>query len=200
MKKLTFLTLVAALSACAPADVTGAAGQPVIPEKQTVSIEAITTSTKGFTVGSAVSARTTYVFFDAQCPHCATLWNAAKPLHAQMKFVWIPVGILNKASTAQGIALLAASDPAAKMDEHELSLLAHKGGISASANADPALASAVITNTRVLRSFGAESIPFVVALNADGTVVSAPGAGTTQALAQMIGVTYTPSDAGATPR
>jgi thiol:disulfide interchange protein DsbG len=50
-----------------------------------------------------------YVFFDAQCPHCAALWVAAKPLKSQAKFVWIPVGILNAASTSQGATLLAAA-------------------------------------------------------------------------------------------
>jgi len=78
-----------------------------------------------------MSARTVYVFFDPQCPHCADLWESAKPLKAQAKFVWIPVGLVSKASTAQGATLLAAADPAAAMEAHETSMRAQSGGISA---------------------------------------------------------------------
>jgi thiol:disulfide interchange protein DsbG len=80
-----------------------------------------------------MSKRTVYIFFDAQCPHCAMLWESAKPLKSQAKFVWIPVGLLNAASTAQGATLLAAGDPVAAMDEHETSMRAGRGGISAAA-------------------------------------------------------------------
>ena len=45
-----------------------------------VSLAAIEAEARGFTVGSPMSARTVYVFFDPQCPHCAALWEAAKPL------------------------------------------------------------------------------------------------------------------------
>ncbi|UUZ63641.1 thioredoxin domain-containing protein [Polaromonas sp. P1-6] len=91
-----------------------------------VSIAAIAAESKGFTVGSPMSTRTVYVFFDAQCPHCVALWEAAKPLKSQAKFVWIPVGILNLTSTAQGATLLAAADPVAAMNEHETSMQAKK--------------------------------------------------------------------------
>ena len=77
---------------------------------------------KGFTVGSEMTVRRVFVFFDPQCPHCAELWQAAKPLKSQARFVWIPVGVMNEASTAQGAALLAAPDPVAAMDAHEASM------------------------------------------------------------------------------
>ena len=99
---------------------------PAVP----VSTAAIESQAKGFVLGSPMSVRTVYVFFDPQCPHCAALWRAAKPLKSQAKFVWIPVGLINKSSEAQGAALLAAKEPVALMDEHEASLAAQKGGIS----------------------------------------------------------------------
>ena len=101
-----------------------------------VSIAAIAAEATGFTAGSAVSARTVYVFFDAQCPHCSELWRNAKPLKSQAKFVWIPVGLLNAASTAQGATLLASKDAVALMDEHEASMLAKRGGISGGSDID----------------------------------------------------------------
>src|SRR6187431_2573519 len=98
-----------------PSDATAPATVPV-------SIPAIEAEAVGFTQGSSMSARTVYVFFDPQCPHCAALWIAAKPLRSQAKFVWIPVALMNKTSETQGAALLAAKDPVSAMDEHEASM------------------------------------------------------------------------------
>ena len=113
MKTLQFLIAALAasllLSGCKdspqpPSDAKAAATVPV-------SLAAIQAEAAGFTQGSAISARTVYVFFDPQCPHCAALWKAAKPLRSQAKFVWIPVALMNKTSEAQGATLLAAKDP-----------------------------------------------------------------------------------------
>ncbi len=136
--KLLPATLMAAsllLAACGEAPSTGASAKAAATP---VSVAAIAAEAQGFLVGSQMSARTVYVFFDAQCAHCGALWNAAKPLKSQAKFVWIPVGLLNPSSTTQGAALLAAQDPAAAMDEHETSLLAKQGGISAGSGLGPA--------------------------------------------------------------
>jgi thiol:disulfide interchange protein DsbG len=153
-----------------------------------VSIEAITAETKGFSVGSAMSARTVYVFFDAQCPHCGALWYSAKPLKSQARFVWIPVGLMNAASTSQGAALLAASDGAAAMDAHEASMMAKSGGIGAASNSD-AQKEAVRKNTELMTRFGFASIPSVVAVNAQtGQLVKNEGAMQTAELAKFLGL------------
>lgn len=163
----------------------GAASKPAAVA---VSIAAITDGAKGFTAGSPMSARTVYVFFDAQCSHCGALWYAAKPLKTQAKFVWIPVGILNGASTAQGAALLAASDPAAAMDEHEASMMAKGGGISAAGNTD-AQKLAIAKNTVLMNTFGFASIPTVVATHAQtGALVVQEGAMSTATLATLLGL------------
>lgn len=162
-----------------------------VPEKAAatpVSIELIAAETKGFTVGSAMSARTAYVFFDAQCPHCGELWYAAKPLKSQTKFVWIPVGLLNAASTTQGAALLTASDPIAAMDAHEASLMARSGGMSADSATD-AQKDMIRKNTELLNRFGFASIPTVVGTNATtGALVTHEGAMPTPALAGLLGL------------
>ena len=67
----------------------------------------------GFTVGPMMAAKTVYVFFDPQCPHCGRLWEASKPIADKLRMVWIPVAILNQNSAPQGTALLAASDAVA---------------------------------------------------------------------------------------
>ena len=153
-----------------------------------VSVAAVAAGAAGFVVGAPMSARTVYVFFDSQCSHCGVLWYAAKPLMSQAKFIWIPVGLLNSASTSQGAALLAAADPAAAMDAHEASMLAKGGGISA-LNATDAQKALVAKNTALLNSFGFGSIPTIVGTHAQtGALVTQEGALSTAELASLLGL------------
>lgn len=153
-----------------------------------VSIAAIATQAEGFTVGSAISARTVYVFFDAQCPHCAALWRNAEPLRSQAKFVWIPVGLINPSSTAQGATLLAAQDPVAAMEEHEASLADRRGGISAGSNLDSKKA-VVEKNTKLFNQFGFNSVPTIVGTHAQtGALVTQEGSLATASLASFLGL------------
>ena len=153
-----------------------------------VSTALIAAEAKGFAVGSALSSRTVYVFFDPQCPHCNALWLAAKPLKSQAKFVWIPVGLMNPASTSQGATLLAAKDPAASMDAHEASMQAKTGGISAGSDI-AAQKEAVAKNTALLTRLGFSSIPTIVGTHAQsGALVSQEGSMPTAALATLLGL------------
>ena len=159
-----------------------------------VSTAAIAAEATGFTVGSTMSARTVYVFFDAQCSHCSELWRNAKPLKSQAKFVWIPVGLLNAASTAQGATLLASKDAVALMDKHEASMLAKRGGISGGSDID-AQKEQVTKNTQLLNRFGFASIPTIVGTHAEtGALVTKEGALSTSALAALLGL-QPPADA-----
>jgi thiol:disulfide interchange protein DsbG len=153
-----------------------------------VSITAIQAQAKGFSVGVPMSARTVYVFFDPQCPHCTALWEAAKPLKNQIRFLWIPVGILNPSSAAQGATILATHDPEAAMDAHEASMKANAGGISASRDIEVQKA-AVTQNTQLLNRFGFASIPTIVATHAQtGATITNEGAMSTTALASFLGL------------
>lgn len=188
------LTLVACstllLGACSQKDSSSA---PTQPTKQEVSVDAVAAQAKGFTVGAFMSAQTVYVFFDPQCPHCGHLWQASVPLHKKIKFVWVPVAWINASSLPQGAALLTAANPLELMTEHEASLLSGKGGISAPASITPDIEKSIKANTALLNSFGAESVPFVVAKNArTGQTVSRNGALSTAALAEFVGVDPAP--------
>src|SRR5688500_9444120 len=123
-----------------------------------VSVDTIAAQAKGFSVGSSMASRVVYVFFDAQCPHCAALWDASRPWRSQARFVWIPVGLINEKSVTQGAAILGAADPSAAMDQHETSLRTQQGGISAMGVADEGKA-AVKRNTEVMNSFGLGGVP-----------------------------------------
>ena len=89
--------------------------------------------------------------------------------------------------------MLTAANPLELMTEHETSLLSGKGGISATAGITPEIEKSIKANTALLNSFGAESVPYVVAKNArTGQTVSRNGAMTTAALAEFVGVDATP--------
>jgi thiol:disulfide interchange protein DsbG len=162
--------------------------KPTAAAPAAVSIDRIAAEAKGFNVGSAMSARVVYVFFDAQCPHCAALWDAAKPLKSQARFVWIPVGLLGDKSVAQGAAILAASDPVASMEQNEASVRQQQGGIAAMGVAD-AQKEAVRQNTKLLTAFGFGGVPTIVGKNAQsGELVTIDGAVPTATLAQKLGL------------
>ncbi|MFO1278167.1 MAG: DsbC family protein [Burkholderiaceae bacterium] len=188
---LASLLVIATLlvSACSQQDSSKSEPAPAKAAKQAISLETIAAQAKGFTVGSMMSANTVYVFFDAQCPHCGHLWEASLPFQKKVKFVWIPVGWINASSVAQGAALLTATNPGALMSEHEASLLAKKGGISAPSSIPPEIEQAIKANTQLLGSFGAEAVPFIVARDLkSGQTVSRDGAMSTQALAGFLGI------------
>jgi thiol:disulfide interchange protein DsbG len=156
--------------------------------KAPVTVAAIQAEAKGFTLGAPMAARTVYVFFDPQCPHCAALWQSVKPLKSQAKFVWIPVGMISKASIAQGSTILAAKDPVAVMDEHEASILNKQGGIGASGD-DESQKAAIEKNTALFNRFGFQGVPTIVALNAQtGALVTNEGSMPTLALANLLGL------------
>ena len=95
-----FLAVCLALAACSKGDDVRDA------PKRSPSVEIVGAEAKGFTVGAMMNANTVYVFFDTQCLHCAHLWEASIALQKKAKFIWIPVGLLNAASSSQGAALL----------------------------------------------------------------------------------------------
>jgi len=181
----SLLVLALGVSGCSPQDSTKTAAA----SKREVSLPAVAAEAKGFSVGALMSSNTVYVFFDTQCPHCGKLWQASEPLQRKVKFVWIPIGMINATSKAQGAALLTAANPAALMTEHEASLLAGQGGMAASSSVNPEIEQAIKNNTQLLNSFGAESVPFIVAKNMkSGQTVSREGAMSTVALAEFLGV------------
>lgn len=173
----------ATMAAAAPA-----APAPAAADQNKVSFETIQSEAKGFTVGSAMSVRTVYVFFDAQCPHCGALWYASKPLKSQAKYVWIPVRLLNDASETQGAALLAAKDPVQAMDDHEASMMDRKGGIKGEGDM-AAQRAAIKKNTELFNRYQFGAVPTLVTKNPQtGAVVTHEGSFQTPDLAAFLGV------------
>lgn len=142
----------------------------------------------GFDTGNKDAKRKVFVFFDAQCPHCAALWNAHKPLQQHALFRWIPVGVLNRASVMQGSTILGAKDPAVAMDEHETLMQKRRGGITANPEAADKFSDKIKEQTKALQDVGARSVPFMAYLNEKGEGVSAMGSMQTPILAAFLGL------------
>lgn len=186
------LTLAVVLAGCSKQDAaqsgapTPAAATSIAPAQ---AYDEVARQGKGFNAGAMMSAQTAYVLFDPQCPHCGALWNASLPLQKKMKFVWVPVSLMNSKSTPQGAALLSAANPVEAMTAHESALLGGGSGMSASSAMTPENEAAIKSNTLLFNSLGATSVPYVVAKNArTGEVVTHSGAMPTPALAALLGV------------
>lgn len=177
-----------ALAGCGKESGGGAAGGKSAAAPVPVSVDAIAAEAKGFNVGSTMSTRVVYVFFDTQCPHCAVLWEAAKPLRPQARFVWIPVGLIGEKSVAQGAAIVSAADPVATMDENEKSVTAKAGGIAAMGVTD-AQKDVVKKNTELFNRFGFTGVPTIVGKHAQtGELVTIEGSLPASGLAQRLGL------------
>jgi thiol:disulfide interchange protein DsbG len=176
------------LAACSKQDATSApsAAAAIAPAD---SYDALAKQGKGFTAGAMMSAQTVYVMFDPQCPHCGALWNASIPLQKKVKFVWVPVSLMNAKSTPQGAALLSSANPVEAMTAHETALLGGGSGMSAPSSMSPETEAAIKSNTLLFNSLGATSVPYIVAKDArSGKVVTNSGAMQTPALAAFLGV------------
>lgn len=177
------------LSACSPQE---SASSPAAVSRPAQPYEAAASQGKGFAVGSLMSANPVYVLFDPQCPHCSRLWAASLPLHNKVKFVWIPVAIMNAKSAPQGAALVSSDNPQALMTSHEQSILAGTGGIAASASVSDEVTQSIKGNTALFNSLGVESVPYLLGKHSStGQVVTHSGALGTAELATLLGVSYT---------
>lgn len=172
-----------ALIACSKQDSTHV--KTVAPEQI---LETVVNKGKGFTAGSIDSTTVAYAIFDPSCGHCAALWRASRALN-NIRFVWIPVAIMRPSgkSTRQGAALLASPSAASLMDEHEASVLAGTGGITIDTGTNESKA-AIRANTALFEDLGIEGVPFIVAKNKTGRVITHAGTMTTGALATLLGV------------
>lgn len=130
-----------------------------------------------------------YVFFDPQCPHCATLFEELKPFAEQARFVWVPVGVLGKTSVRQGATILGADDPLATFLEHEELMTQRKGGISAWKDPSQAALDQMAANTQLFQAQGVRAVPYVMGLHARTKApVTHLGSGTTDQMGSLLGL------------
>lgn len=171
-------------SSAAPSGAAASTPQAAAPDAY-----ALAATGTGFTVGPVMAANTVYVFFDPACPHCAHLWEQAKPLQSRLKVVWMPIGLLRSTSGPQGASILAAPDPVAAMNENEASVMARGPGIAVRPGLADDVMAKVKANTELFNRIGAESVPLIVYRNGrTGARGTHAGAVETAELAAMAGV------------
>jgi thiol:disulfide interchange protein DsbG len=176
--------LALALSACGQ----NAPPAPPAPTLSNAQMYDLAATANGFAVGPMMAAHTAYIFFDTACPHCAVVWNSAKPLAGKLRIVWIPVGFLSKLSGPRGAAILAAADPAKAMDQNESKVL---NGVQDAdvATPDAETARKVDANTDILKKLGADGVPLIIYKHAKtGEYGAQAGQLNTDELAQLLGV------------
>ncbi|KWU19161.1 thioredoxin domain-containing protein [Burkholderia cenocepacia] len=180
------------LTACDSKAPTAGAAQTVVAPELTAAqaYDAIIKSGTGFAVGAADAKQTVYVFFDPQCPHCAHLWQAAQPLLDSVKFVWMPVGLLSRASAPQGATIIGAADPVKAMNENEQSIADQGNGITANSDAVSRLSAKVDMNSELFKKAASpdDGVPFIVT-KVGGAVRIKSGALPTDQLKEFLGLT-----------
>jgi thiol:disulfide interchange protein DsbG len=186
------LALLLTLAACdktPPNLPQAAAAAPATSTPATSPYDRVAAAAQGFSTGNMMAARIVYVLFDAQCPHCGRLWQEAKPLLGQVRFVWAPVRLLADVSARQGAVILASKDPVAEMDAHERSLDAKKGGLVPPADIPADALAKVAANTKLMQELGVASVPYVVYKHpTTGQPLSFEGAMTTADLKKTFGL------------
>lgn len=82
---------------------------------------ALAAAPKSTWIAQGEGQRTLYVFFDPNCPYCASLYKNLQPLIApyDLQPRWIPVAILDPTSLGKAAAILQAKDPKAALAENE---------------------------------------------------------------------------------
>ena len=181
--------LLAALTACSKEEGATPAASPATTPPTGTSRQAFEAASRGtgFAVGPSMATRTVLVFFDPQCPHCAALWQASRPLLDRIRMVWMPVAFINASSAPQGALLLAAQDPRALMDRHEELLANGAGGLAVPGPAEAELLTKIKANTELWKDLGGSSVPYLVyRTGVDGRYGVQAGGMPTAQLAQLL--------------
>lgn len=168
-------TLILAAPAALALMACGQAGASM-PTSQTPTLEAALKFGKGFTVGKMDTDRHLVVFFDPNCIHCALFWKETKELTAVAKFTWMPVSFIKPDGIVKGAKFLSLTDPSSAMDVHAQEMISKKIA-AAPAGTTPVLREAVIQNGKLLESFSADQIPYLVAQNLKTKAVYAKAGG-----------------------
>lgn len=143
---------------------------------QQVNVPAIKQNAGGFTVGQQMSANEVFVFFDPKCPHCAMLWQETEGLRRNIKFTWVPVAFMGPGSAGAGAEILATADKTQAMTAHAAKVMVSmRAGMRPEFPSDSTASAKhseiIQRNTNLLTSFGANSIPYVVAVDGKGQIV-----------------------------
>lgn len=119
---------------------------------------------KGFDMSTPKNpSLSVFVVFDPQCPDCIQFWKLSSQFSDRVRFIWLPVAILNSRSELQGALILSASSPADIMarqvnqfDAPSRGLATDDLRISGSTRDD------VWSNSRMFRRAGGKNVPYLL--------------------------------------
>lgn len=146
--------------------------------------------------GSAHPRHLVYVFMDANCPYCHTLWLALKPYYRRgLQVRDILVGVISPSSPGKAAAIFDASDPSAALRENERSWghgpHAH-GGIAPVAHPGPRDLRRLAHNEALMEQFEIDGTPGLVFADGRGHVYVVPGLPDKGYLAQIVRTAVVP--------
>lgn len=111
--------------------------------------------------GARSTTRVVYVFSDPNCPYCNDLWKALQVKRAaDVQLRYLLVAVIDDDSRAKDAAILESQDPGATFDEQERNYA--NGGIHGKATLQPATASTIATNERLMSALHIYGTPGLI--------------------------------------
>lgn len=142
---------------------------------------------RGIRSGSDTDAPALYVFFDPNCPWCATLWTSSvdgKPFNERAA-LWIPVAYLGDDSMGKGAALIRAADRSALAANFAMFNHTWHAGATAPVTPSESEAAALGRSKAVWYALGGAT-PMLVYRTREGSVKSFVGAPKADELARVL--------------
>lgn len=143
---------------------------------------------KGFEMVKTTNASlSVFVVFDPQCPDCIHFWKIANSFSNKVRFIWLPVAVLNSLSELQGALILSASNPVDMM-ERQVSQFetSSRGLVTDGLKVPKSDRDDVWRNSRVFRRAGGKNVPFVIFQDSQNQIRGSAQVGTVEALGKFL--------------
>jgi hypothetical protein len=143
---------------------------------------------KGFDMALPTNpALSVFVVFDPQCPDCIHFWKIANFFSNKVRFIWLPVAVLNSRSELQGALILSASNPAEMMARQVIQFETSSRGLVTDGLQVPSSArDDVWHNSRIFRRAGGKNVPFALFQDWQNKIRGSAQVGTVEALTKFL--------------
>lgn len=143
---------------------------------------------KGFEMFQPLkSTKTVFVVFDPQCPDCIQFWKLVSLLKDQIRFIWLPVAVLNSRSEIQGALMLSVSNPADLMARQVATFdTSSRGLVTEAVKVSNNFRDDVWHNSRIFRRGGGKSVPFLLYQDPKNQIRGSDQVGTVEMLRKFL--------------
>ncbi|MHB1871352.1 MAG: thiol:disulfide interchange protein DsbG [Steroidobacteraceae bacterium] len=146
--------------------------------------------------GSTHPRQVLYVFMDANCPYCHTLWQALQPYYAAgLQVRAILVGVIAASSPGKAAAILDAANPSAALRLNEQRWGQGpdpRGGIAPVAHPSVRDLRTLTRNAELMQAFGIQGTPGIVFTATTGKIYVVPGMPAAADLPRLIAAASVP--------